>query len=65
MKTLITALFTLSLLFAGCATVTDANADLLEESSVETTTVEKIDNVWDQGTGDDMDEIIVKPEMTD
>ena len=65
MKTLITALFTISLLFAGCATVTDANADLLDEPSVETTTIEKAGDVWDSKTGNGMDPIIVKPEMTD
>ena len=65
MKTLITALFTISLLFAGCATVTDANADLMDEPSVETTTIEKAGNVWDQEAGNDLDPIIVKPEMTD
>jgi len=65
MKTLITALFTISLLFAGCATVTDANADLMDDPSVETTTIEKAGDTWDQGTGSDMDPIIVKPEMTD
>jgi hypothetical protein len=53
MKTLITALFTLSLLFAGCATVTDANIDLPEENNDNITTVEKAGDVWDQ-----------KPEMT-
>ena len=65
MKTLITALFTLSLLFAGCATVTDANVDLMDEPAVETTTIERAGDTWDQRTGDDMDPIIVKPEMTD
>jgi len=32
---------------------------------VETTTIERAGDTWDQRTGDDMDPIIVKPEMTD
>ncbi len=50
---------------AGCATVTDANVDLMDEPAVETTTIERAGDTWDQRTGDDMDPIIVKPEMTD
>ena len=66
MKTLIASLFTISILFAGCATVTDANVDLLDESAEETTTtIERAGDTWDQKTGSDMDPIIVKPEMTD
>jgi hypothetical protein len=52
-------------LAAGCATVTDANIDLPEENNDNITTVEKAGDVWDQKTGNDMDPIIVKPEMTD
>jgi len=67
-KTLISKLsLTAIVLFmaAGCATVTDANADLMDEPSVETTTIEKAGDTWDQSGGNDMDPIIVKPEMTD
>jgi hypothetical protein len=65
MKTLIASLFTLSILFTGCATVTDANVDLADEPTEETTTMERAGDTWDQKTGDDMDVIIVKPVMTD
>jgi hypothetical protein len=65
MKTLIASLFTISILFTGCATVTDANVDLADEPTEETTTMERAGDTWDQKTGDDMDVIIVKPVMTD
>ena len=65
MKTLIASLFTIAILFTGCATVTDANVDLAEEPTEETTTMERAGDTWDQKTGDDMDVIIVKPVMTD
>jgi PBP1b-binding outer membrane lipoprotein LpoB len=41
MKTLIASLFTISILFTGCATVTDANVDLADEPTEETTTMER------------------------
>ncbi len=50
---------------AGCATVTDANADLMPESDNSVITVETTGDTWDQKGGDDMDPIIIKPEMTD
>ena len=65
MKTLIASLFTISILFTGCATVTDANVDLMDEPAEETTTMERAGDTWDQKTGSDMDVIIVKPVMTD
>ena len=68
-KTLISkiSLTAIALFFvAGCATVTDANVDLLDEPAEETTTtIERAGDTWDQKTGSDMDPIIVKPEMTD
>ena len=65
MKTLIASLFTISILFTGCATVTDANVDLIDEPTEVTTTMERAGDTWDQKTGSDMDVIIVKPVMTD
>jgi hypothetical protein len=67
-KTLISklSLTAIALFFAaGCATVTDANTDLMDEPTEETTTMERAGDTWDQKTGDDMDVIIVKPVMTD
>ena len=67
-KTLISklSLAAIALFFAaGCATVTDANVDLMEESVEETTTMERAGDTWDQEVGGDMDVIIVKPVMTD
>ena len=65
MKTLIASLFTISILFAGCATVTDANVDLMDEPAEETTTVERAGDTWDAEAGNDLEPIIVKPVMTD
>jgi len=67
-KTLISklSLAAIALFFAaGCATVTDANVDLMDEPTEETTTMERAGDTWDQEVGDDMDVIIVKPVMTD
>ena len=52
---------TLLILFAGCATVTDANADLQEDTKI--ITVERVDGTWDNTTDDKMDPIIEKPDM--
>jgi len=65
MKTLIASLFTISILFTGCATVTDANVDLMEESVEETTTMERAGDTWNTEVGNDLEPIIVKPVMTD
>ena len=62
MKAIKTTLSVLTLiLFAGCATVTDANVDLNEEPSVLPS--ERMDNTWDSTTGDTMGEIIIRPSM--
>lgn len=60
LKTLLTV--SILILFAGCATVTDANIDLIDENepSVTTTTVD--DNDWFSRTGDGMDPIIDGPD---
>jgi hypothetical protein len=50
------------LLFASCATVTDANADLHEEDS-KVISVERVDGTWDNTTDDKMDPIVEKPDM--
>ena len=53
----------LAILFAaGCATVTDANADLYEETTP-VISIEKSSDTWDSKSGDDMDPIIEKPDM--
>ncbi len=57
--------FVFAILFTGCATVTDANADLSPEPDNSVITVETTGDTWDQKGGDDMDPIIIKPEMTD
>jgi hypothetical protein len=50
------------ILFAGCATVTDANADLYEEETrvIET---ERMTGTWDNTASDKMDPIVEKPDM--
>ena len=50
------------ILAAGCATVTDANADLEEENS-KVISVEGMEGTWDNTTDDKMDPIIEKPDM--
>jgi hypothetical protein len=47
---------------AGCATVTDANADLYEEETrvIET---ERMTGTWDNTASDKMDPIVEKPDM--
>jgi hypothetical protein len=63
MKALKTTLSVLTLiLFAGCATITDANVDLYEEEST-VLSVEKANDAWDSRNGDDMGTIIEKPNM--
>ena len=47
---------------AGCATVTDANADLHEEET-KVISVERLDGTWDNTTRDKMDPIVEKPDM--
>jgi hypothetical protein len=55
--------FSFAILFAaGCATVTDANADLQDENS-KVITVERVDGTWDNTTDDKMDPIVEKPDM--
>ena len=51
----------LLILFAGCATVTDANVDLEEEPKG--ISVERVDGTWDNTTDDKMDPIVEKPNM--
>lgn len=64
-KTVSSTIFTFAfaLIFAaGCATVTDVNADLPEinEPTIETTNTDG--SFWDSRNGDDMDPIIDRPE---
>jgi len=64
MKTLSSTVlsFAFALIFAaGCATVTDVNADLPEvtEPILETTTIDG--SFWDSRIGDSMDPIIDRP----
>ena len=62
MKALKTILsVSLLILFAGCASVTDANVDLEEEGTV--ISVERLDGTWDNTTRDKMDPIVEKPDM--
>ena len=60
LKNLLT--ITLLVLFAGCATVTDANleAEQPDEPTVTTSTIDGDD--WLSGAGDDMDPIIDEPD---
>ncbi len=64
MKALKTTLsVTLLVLFAGCASVTDANLDSADDQQIRTVQVEKATSTWDSKAGDDMDPIIDKPDM--
>jgi len=65
MKHLLTKLASLLLIFAfatGCASMTDANADLpeTEETSITTSTTDG--SFWDSRSEDDMDPIIRRPQ---
>ena len=63
MKTLKNLLsISLILLFAGCATVTDANVDLKEADAPAVTTTTVDDNDWFSRIGDGMDPIIDGPD---
>ncbi|CAN5204475.1 hypothetical protein BH23BAC3_BH23BAC3_36310 [soil metagenome] len=64
MKSLTTTVFSFAfaLIFsAGCATVTDVNADLpeIDEPTIITTTTDG--SFWDSRSSDDMDPIIDRP----
>ncbi len=65
-KTVSSKIFTISfaLLFAaGCASVTDVNADLPEIDEPTTITTTTTDgSFWDSRNGDDMDPIIDRPQ---
>jgi len=57
MKALKTTLsVTLLILFAGCATVTDANVDLPEDTNT-VLSVERAGDTWDSRNGDALDPI--------
>jgi len=61
MKALKTTLSVLTLiLFAGCATLTDANVDLAEEENT-VISIERASDTWDSRNGDDMGVIHEKP----
>ena len=61
MKALKTTLSVLTLiLFAGCATLTDANVDLAEEENT-VISIERASDTWDSRNGDDMGTVIEKP----
>jgi len=61
MKALKTTLSVLTLiLFAGCATLTDANVDLVEEENT-VISIERASDTWDSRNGDDMGVIHEKP----
>ena len=61
MKALKTTLSVLTLiLFAGCATLTDANVDLAEEETT-VISIERASDTWDSRNGEDMGTIIEKP----
>jgi hypothetical protein len=61
MKALKTTLSVLTLiLFAGCATITDANVDLVEEEAT-VISIERANDTWDSRNGDDMGTVIEKP----
>jgi len=61
MKALKTTLSVLTLiLFAGCATLTDANVDLAEEENT-VISIERANDTWDSRNGSDMGTIIEKP----
>jgi hypothetical protein len=48
---------------AGCASVTDAGVDILDETSPAIYTIEKANDTWDSRNGEDMGTIIEKPNM--
>ena len=61
MKALKTTLSVLTLiLFAGCATLTDANIDLAEEETT-VISIERASDTWDSRNGNDMGTVIEKP----
>jgi len=61
MKALKTTLSVLTLiLFAGCATLTDANVDLAEEENT-VISIERASDTWDSRNGEDMGVIHEKP----
>ena len=61
MKALKTTLSVLTLiLFAGCATLTDANVDLVEEETT-VISIERASDTWDSRNGEDMGVIHEKP----
>ena len=61
MKALKTTLSVLTLiLFAGCATLTDANVDLAEEETT-VISIERASDTWDSRNGNDMGTVIEKP----
>jgi len=63
MKALKTTLSVLTLiLFAGCATITDANVDLAEEETT-VISIERANDTFDSRNGEDMGTIIEKPNM--
>ena len=65
-KTLFSKIFltAFALIFAaGCASVTDAGVDSLDETKPAIFTIEKANDAWDSRNGDDMGTIIEKPNM--
>ena len=61
MKALKTTLSVLTLiLFAGCATLTDANVDLVEEETT-VISIERASDTWDSRNGEDMGTVVEKP----
>jgi hypothetical protein len=63
MKALKTTLSVLTLiLFAGCATITDANVDLAEEETT-VISIERANDTWDSRNGYDMGTFIDKPNL--
>jgi hypothetical protein len=61
MKALKTTLSVLTLiLFAGCATLTDANVDLAEEETT-VISIERANDTWDSRNGEDMGTVVEKP----
>ncbi|MEX0906123.1 MAG: hypothetical protein WD028_10400 [Balneolaceae bacterium] len=65
MKAIKSTLTVLTLvLFAGCASVTDANTDI-SEPSIEKVTVTQSSDTWDSQGGDDMDPLIKEPDMNE
>ena len=61
MKAFKTTLSVLTLiLFAGCATLTDANVDLAEEETT-VISIERASDTWDSRNGNDMGTVIEKP----